>query len=382
MSLSYANVKSLKPSRGLRQAIIDVTLDGSYVNGGWEITATDLLSYSGIASVIYNLVPPANRGGYQFEWDQVAGKLKAYLSGVSDSYQEAALAEFVQYPADTETEQAAGLAKVYDASAAAYLPLSTCSSGGGYTANYQLFPDTPVALVDYCIFGGAVPFGQIHFDVSATVAVYDAASVVGWEYWNGSAWSDLDASIINDNSGSTGVTGDYAWEQDGDMVFVPPQDWAASTIDSQAAYWIKASVETGKVANMTTVPILTTEHDLNVTTTGYVPTHDGLVTSVGISDNAATLHTANDIEFFLINTTTGASSGVVGFGQDITDEVLPLPYPVPVSIGDKCAIVVTQEDGTNEAGIVVLTLNYSCAEALASDPNLTGVVARCAVLGS
>ena len=381
MSLSYANVKSLKPSRGLREAIIDITLDGSYVNGGWEILPASITSYSAISNVIYNLVPPANRGGYSFEWDQVAGKLKAYQGAASQGFEEAAWAEYTAYPAGTFTEQAASLARVVDGGVAS-LPLSTCSSGAGYTSNYQFFPDTPVALVDYVLFGGLVPFGQIAFDMSATVATYDATGVVGWNYWNGTAWADLDASIIYDGSGSTGTTGDYAWEQDGTMTIVPPQDWAALAVDGVTAYWIKASIETGKTANMTQEPIATTEHDLNVLTTGYVPIYDGVVNAVTLHDGAATIHSGTDIEFYLMNFTTGRSSGVMTFIQDVRAETIQVLNPVPVSIGDKLGVVITVEDGTNEVGVLNMVLHYSGAEALASDKNLNGLVVRCHAVGT
>lgn len=382
MSLSYSNIKTFKAIRGIREALIDITLDGSYANGGWEITAAAVKSYSGIASIIYDLNPPVSRGGYSFEWDQVNGKLKALQGGVADHFYEAALAEYTAYPAGTFTEQAAGLAKVYDLSAAAYLPLSTCSSGAGYTANYQLFPDSPAAG-DFVIFGGAVPFAQIGLDMSATVAVYDAAGVVGWDYWNGSAWSDLDASIIIDGTGSTGTTGDYFGEQDGVMTFVPPQDWAASAIDSQTAYWIKASIETGKGANMTTVGLTnSTEHDLNVLTTGYVPSRDGLVSSIFINDLSGTEHSTADIKGIFVNYTTGDSSGEWTFKQDVQNGVCPLPHGVYVNIADKCGIVITQEDGTAEVSGATIQMNYSLAEAAASDGNLNGLVLRCHVVGS
>jgi hypothetical protein len=110
---------------------------------------------------------------------------------------------------------------------------------------------------------------------------------------------------------------------------------------------------------------------------------------VTIHDTSDTLHTANDIEFVFINTTTGDSSGVVAFAQDEEWATIPLPYPVPVSpypvpvsIGDKCAIVCTQEDGTNEFDSGTFTYNLSNAEALADDANLNGVVLRCEVVGT
>jgi hypothetical protein len=384
MALAYSTVKSYKPSRGVRAGLVDITLDNSYDNGGWAILATALTNYLALGARIYNLIPPANKNGYQFEAVPVSGnasvKLKALLGNLSETFIQAAIAEFTQYPAYTATEQAAAYAKVLDGTA--YLSLSVSGGGAGYAANYQLLPDTPVAG-DAFFFGGAVPFAQLGIDMSATPFTYDAAGVIGWDYWNGTAWADLDASIIQDTSGTTGQTGDYFGEGDGVLTFVPPQNWAATTVDSQSAYWIRASVETGKAANVTQVGLTNdTEHDLHVPDTGIVFTYNGTVTSVTIHDTSDTLHTANDIEFVFINTTTGDSSGVVAFAQDEEWATIPLPYPVPVSIGDKCAIVCTQEDGTNEFDSGTFTYNLSNAEALADDANLNGVVLRCEVVGT
>jgi len=385
MALSYSKVKNLKRIRGIGKSYLDITLDASYVDGGWPVTAAAIQAYTGINNYIWKLDPPASRAGYQFEGVPVSGnasaKIKATLSNVSESFNEAAWAEWTQYPAYTATEQASTLAKVYDLSAVEYQDLATSDTGAAYAAALQLFPDSPAAG-DYALFGAAVPFAQLGLDMSATVAVYDAAAVIGWDYWDGTAWADLDASIIDDGSGSTGQTGDYAFEQDGVITFVPPQDWAASTIDGQAAYWIKATVETSKGANMTTVPLMATEHDINIPDTGYVPTHNGTIASVEINDAAATIHSGNDLEFLVINTTTGESSEVLVFAQDTRTMIWPLVNKIDVSIGDKLAVVITVEDGTNEAGIVTLTFHYSSAEALADDPELAGIVLRCEVAGS
>jgi hypothetical protein len=278
---------------------VDITLDNSYDNGGWSILATALTNYLALGARIYNLIPPASKNGYRFEAVPQSGnasvKLKALIPSLSETFIQAAIAEYTQYPAYTATEQAAALAKCLDGTS--YANLAVTAAEAGYTANYQLFPDAPAAG-DAVFFGGAVPFAQLGIDMSATVQVYDAAGVIGWDYWNGTAWSDLDASIIYDGSGTTGQTGDYFGEGDGVLTFVPPQDWAASTIDSQSAYWIRASIETGKAANLTTVGLTnSTEHDLNVPDTGIVFTYNGTVTSVTIHDTSDTLHTANDIEY-------------------------------------------------------------------------------------
>ncbi|MHC4302026.1 MAG: hypothetical protein ACYS7Y_32585 [Planctomycetota bacterium] len=147
MALAYSTVKSYKPSRGVRAGLVDITLDNSYDNGGWAILATALTNYLALGARIYNLIPPANKNGYQFEAVPVSGnasvKLKALLGNLSETFIQAAIAEFTQYPAYTATEQAAAYAKVLDGTA--YLSLSVSGGGAGYAANYQLLPDTPVA---------------------------------------------------------------------------------------------------------------------------------------------------------------------------------------------------------------------------------------------
>jgi hypothetical protein len=387
MALSYSTVKAYKPVRGVRGGIVDITLDDSYDNGGWSIAYSALTNYLALGARIYNLVPPASKNGYRFEAVPVSGnasvKLKALLPSVSETFIQAAIAEFTQYPAYTATEQAAAYAVCYCKTEDDYCLLSKTNTdlGDSYAAEYQLFPDADTdAIGDAVFFGYSVPFAQIGFDMSATVAVWAGAGSVGWSYWDGSAWSDLDASIINDGSGSTATDGTYPFEQDGVLTFVPPQDWAATTVNGQSAYWIKCELLVAAV----TTPGLTnsTEHDINVPDTGIVFTYNGTVTSVTINDTSDTLHTANDIEFVFINTTTGDSSGVIAFPQDMALATVPLPYPVDVSIGDKCAIVCTQEDGTNEFDSGTFTYNLSNAEALADDANLDGLVLRCEVIGT
>ena len=126
--------------------------------------------------------------------------------------------------------------------------LSASGSEAGYTNNYQLFPDAP-ADADALYIGAASAFSKIVADMSATVQVYDAADVLAWTYWNG-AWVAL--TIASDGTGATGQDGDYFGEQDGTMSFVPPADWAAATVNGQEAYWIRAVIQAGKAAHMTT----------------------------------------------------------------------------------------------------------------------------------
>jgi hypothetical protein len=380
MALAYSNIKTFKAIRGIREALIDITLDGAYVNGGWEILPAAVKSYSGIASIIYDLNPPVSRAGYSFEWDQVNGKLKALEAGVSDHYYEAALAEYTVYPANTATEQAAALCKVYSVTEAGYANLSASNTdfGDTYAAEYQLFPDADADVIgDAVYFGAAAPFATLGIDMSATVAVWTGTPVL-WEYYTAAGWVTL--PIVYDGSSSTGSTGTTSFEQDGIIAFGPAPQWASSTIDSQAAYWCRAKLGAAGVST----PGLTnsTEHDLHVLTTGYVPSRDGLVTSISIFDASGTPHSTADIKGIFFNSTTGASSGEWTFKQDCEYASIPLPSAVAVNIGDKCGIYISQEDGTAEVSGATIQLNYGQAEALASDKGLQGVVLRCHVVGS
>lgn len=137
-----------------------------------------------------------------------------------------------------------------------FADLATISGEAGYTANFQLLPDAP-AVADAVYFGAAAAFDAIQLDVS-TAMVYDEAGCIAWEYWDGDSWESL--SIIDDSTGSTATTGEYFGEQDGQLVFTQPTDWAASTIDSQLAYWIRAVVQSDKNDNITTSGIVADEH--------------------------------------------------------------------------------------------------------------------------
>lgn len=153
------------------------------------------------------------------------------------------------------TTQASTFCKGADG--ASFADLATISGEAGYTANWQLFPDAP-ADADGVYFGAAAEFDAISCPFSATLQTYDAAGVLVWEYYDGDSWETL--TIVQDNSGSTATTGAYFGEQSGTLHFTRPSDWAANTVDSQEAFWIRAVIDTGKAANMTQVGLLTDEH--------------------------------------------------------------------------------------------------------------------------
>lgn len=253
----------------------------------------------------------------------------------------------------TLTELGATYAKAEDDGV--FADLSATSAEAGYTADYQPFPDSPVAETDYFYIGHSVPFAEVAAGFG-TPGVYDSTAVIEWFYWNGAAWSAL--TIAYDGSEATAQDGSEWGERDGAFSFVPPADWAASTVDGQEAYWIRAGIASGKAANLTTVHVLSEEPQIVTPTDGFVAPHNGTVTAVRLNDGATTLHTTADVKFVLINYTTGAHSGELTFGQDQrTDRWTGLT--LTVSAGDVLGVLCTQEDGTAEPSNVLLELTVN-----------------------
>ena len=186
--------------------------------------------------------------------------------------------------------------------------------------------------------------------------------MLGWEYWDGSAWSTL--TIVQDNSSGSTKDGTLSFGRDGAIHFIPPSDWASTTVNSQAGYWVRCVVQTGKAANMTAVGITNSVEHKIVTPNHYLYFNTSRsVTAVQLTDQATTLHTAADIKFILYDQVTGAVSEELTFAQDKRFERITLSTPFAVTAGAKVGILVTQEDGTNEMVDPLMVLEFGTANA-------------------
>jgi hypothetical protein len=259
----------------------------------------------------------------------------------------------------TITNQAATFCKVWDNSAAGYQNLATSSSGAGYTANWQLFPDVaaPIQDNDAVYFCGAVPFCELSIDMGGVVQA-SAGNVFTWEYADSATptWSAL--TIAFDNTSAAATTGARSFERDGAISFVPPSDWTSATVDGQAGYWIRCRVSTvanyGANAGVTNAE----EHGLVTPTDGFQAPVAGTITAINLHDGATTLHTTQDVIFILHNFTTGASSGALTFAQDVRcDRWTGLS--IAVAANDVLGVVCTQEDTAAEPSGVMLNLTVT-----------------------
>ena len=250
----------------------------------------------------------------------------------------------------TATEAAAAYAKVYNHDDTSYANLSASSGNGAFTSNYQLFPDTEVEN-DAAYFGHSLPFCEMWIDV-ATAGAYNADSIT-WEYSKAASWGTL--TVAHDYTDSTAQDGLRPFQRDGAIQFVPPSDWAAVAVSGQTAYWIRArcnaTVDIGTIPKTNSV-----EHYICTPTDGIrIPVHCQ-ITDVRLVDEASTIHTATDIKFYLHNFTKGTTSAEMTFAQDRRMDAWT-GDTFACDAGDIIWPLVTQEDGTNEAGPVTLELD-------------------------
>lgn len=236
--------------------------------------------------------------------------------------------------------------------AAAYCQVD---DGGVFTtlaaATYALFPAVP-ADDDAAYFGKSTPFAEIAFDMSATVAVHTGDSA-SWEYWDGTAWVAL--TIVQDNTNAATKTGARPFTRDGAIHFLPPSDWAATTVNSQSAFWVRCVLATA--ANMTTSPATNSvEHKIVTVTDAFVCPKSGTIFKIRGVSSAQTLPSTVAPKFVLYNQTTGLVSEELTWALNKQYDSWTLATPFVVTVGDSIAVLVTVEDGTAEHQNVALEL--------------------------
>lgn len=252
----------------------------------------------------------------------------------------------------TKTEAAAGLCKVYDDSLAASKFRNIEAASVGDFVQWQLLPNNTQDN-DAVYLGAAVPFCALAIDMNVA-QTYNADALV-WEYWKGDAWAAL--TLARDNTGAAVKTGRRAFGQDGGITFAPPSNWASSTVDGQAAFWIRARA--GTAANITAKGTLNAHrHYLLVPADGFTVPHDCTITAVAICDEAAVIHTTTDIKLVVVNFTKGTTSGELTFAQDKRRDSWG-PLTMGCTAGDVLGVLITQEDTAAEAGPFTLELDVT-----------------------
>lgn len=253
------------------------------------------------------------------------------------------------FPNDTSanTEQAAAFAKVSDGGVFANLAVS--GGAAGYTANYQLFPDTEV-VDDAVYFGKATKFGAMEMDMSATVQTYSADALV-WEYFNGDGWITF---TPYDETDGTAADGKRSFGADGNIFLDVGKDWTLTTIDSQSAYWVRARVT---AATITQIGLTDSKEHLTIALSngGTVVNVEGNI-GRGIIRFETVSGANNDTEILLVNMTKGHVSGLKTLTKALIDHEIA-DFDVDINKGDSIAIYCVTEDGTTEFAGGILELN-------------------------
>jgi hypothetical protein len=254
--------------------------------------------------------------------------------------------------------------KCYDHGTTTWDDLSTSALLTHYTANYQLLPDAASeAAGDGFAVGFDNLFGQIAFDDLATGA--GALATWGgdggaWKYWNGSAWASL--TVGWDGTDSTANDGLRALQQTGAVSWEIPTDWAQSTIDGQAAYWVKYEIT---AAQLTQTPLIdATNKDepmVVIPSEGFLAPMDAQIDAVRLTNLAGTVHNQN-IEFYIgaFTSTEPASGASLSLKQTWTAsqamDYFDLSAAKPViAQGDMLGVLITDDNaaGTNPGPILV-----------------------------
>lgn len=245
--------------------------------------------------------------------------------------------------------QTAAFAKVFDASEGVWRTLATSGTGAGYAVNFQCFPATE-GIGDIVAFCGAVPFCELGFNVSGVVGAWSGDGAK-W-YFGDPAGTNALLAIVQDRTDEAAIgSGFRPFARDGALHFIPPSAWASATIGGQAGYWVWSQIT---ATNMTTSAVLSDEHAIIVPVDGLTIPFDCYITAVRALTAVATLPTATDVKFILVNFTTGVVSQELTWVQDkATDSWTGITgtgvgSKLTCSTGDVIGILVTQEDGTNE----------------------------------
>ncbi len=220
------------------------------------------------------------------------------------------------------------------------------TEAGDASANDVTLPD-PFDLNDAIYFGHGTIFSAIVTDVGTQAVGAAVAAEVAIEYWNGSAWAALteveDTSVIWTAGTATYVTS-----------FLPPSDWAATTVDGGSSlFYIRFRGTAADIFN-TTQGIVDQVWCLPLATgDGPQMPFDCVVTAIEGTALVASA-TNDDTEILLINITQGTFTQFTWTGGDLADQTASLT--LAFAAGDKYAIQILTEDGSTEFDGVALQL--------------------------
>lgn len=100
------------------------------------------------------------------------------------------------------------------------------------TGDVDPWPGTPVATQDFVYWGSDVIFNSMRVTISTQGST---VMTVGWQYYDGDSWETL-TTTREDWTDYDEAVGTHQ------LNFNPPGDWAATTINSQSAFWARQNI--------------------------------------------------------------------------------------------------------------------------------------------
>jgi len=254
------------------------------------------------------------------------------------------------------TPQDVDIAGHWDDSAAAaskFVDLTT-EANEATAADYLLVPAVEEDELDYALIGQVNPF----YGLKITNATPAAGGVFAYEYLNAEGvWTALPATSFFD--GTTNMTNTT---DDSYILFMPPEDWASQTwesdeVDTTPRYYIRMRVTTV----FSTQPDIDQVKVLEMDATAYV-TGVMIAPSRGLIDYAnlfsGTAGGGNGTTILVVNHTK-QRRGLITLVADEENERVALDPKVYVDRGDKVSLTVILEDGTTEPADIGIMLEIA-----------------------
>lgn len=253
------------------------------------------------------------------------------------------------------------LVKVYDKGDDTWDDLSTASTLTGWANNYQLTADAASEATDDAFaVGFDEQFCEIVFNDLSTgngaLATHSSDSGK-YQYYNGTAWSDL---TVFDNTDSTASDGKRTLQQTGAITFPPPSDWAKTTLDGEQAYFIRWIVT---ATNITQTPIIDdTNKDEPIVA---IPNSDTLdaphkleVLKVRVTDMNPTVHD-QAIKFVVGNFTDGVFSSELTWTASQNNDKFSLGSALAFDANDLLGICITDDAASTNNPIWAVELEVT-----------------------
>ena len=233
--------------------------------------------------------------------------------------------------------------------------ITTATSGGGAKAGRVYVVSTTPTWTDLttaftnattgdaallpakAVAGDASYIGYTAGKFAKLKLTYSQARVGGTvviEYSKGTTWGTLTCA---DNTTTLSAAAGTKW-----ISWVPPSDWALSTVNGTSAYWIRFRCS---VEGVTTQPLASQGWVQNFTAgDGIAVNRSGTIYGVQMTAQTASASNA-DSKFLIINLTKGTWDD---FTWTKTDTMDSETVSLAVTAGDKLVLAMVQEDGSTE----------------------------------